>query len=192
MADRMLTLVDTIAGRLLDEIVAEGARRMLAAALEAKIDAYVAGFVDVLDEHGHRMAVRNGHGVGRSIVTGAGPIVVEAPRVNNRRVDEATGKRRRFSRWYATGHHRRQNRQPQGADPVPRPPDQRNRPQGAAGPSIVREAYLTSFPRAVARLAPCRRSNARCSRPRHHLHIGRKCVAWLVSEVCRSERPFWA
>ena len=62
MADRMLTLVDTIAGRLLDEIVAEGARRMLAAALEPEIDAYVAGLVDVLDEHGYlnRMAVRNG------------------------------------------------------------------------------------------------------------------------------------
>ncbi len=56
-------------GMLLNEIVAEGARRMLAAALEAEVDAYVAGLVD---EHGHRMVVRNGHAVPRAIVTGAG------------------------------------------------------------------------------------------------------------------------
>ena len=69
---------------------------------------------------------------------------VEAPRVNDRRVDEATGKRRRFSIRYATGHHRRQNRQPQGADPVPRPPDQKQaagsrRPLDRAGglPDLV-------------------------------------------------------
>ena len=57
---------------LLDEIVSEGARRMLAAALEAEVDAYVTGLVGEVDEYGHRMVVRNGRAVGRSIVTGAG------------------------------------------------------------------------------------------------------------------------
>jgi putative transposase len=80
----------------LDEIVAEGARRMLAAALEAEVDAYVSSFTSEVDEHGHRLVVRNGHAEARSLVTGAGPIEVHAPRVNDRRVDEVTGERMRF------------------------------------------------------------------------------------------------
>lgn len=80
----------------LDEIVAEGARRMLAVALEAEVDAYVSALVDERDEHGRRLVVRNGHAVERKVVTGAGPIPVRAPRVNDRRVDPGTGERIRF------------------------------------------------------------------------------------------------
>ena len=83
-------------GSGLDELVREDARRMLAAALEAEVDAYVSGLVDELDEHGKRLVVRNGHAEPRQIVTGAGPVEVRAPRVNDRRVDDATGERRRF------------------------------------------------------------------------------------------------
>ena len=83
-------------GSSLDEIVREGARRMLAFALEAEVDAYVSGLVDDLDENGKRLVVRNGHAEARQIVTGAGPVEVVAPRVNDRRVDEASGERRRF------------------------------------------------------------------------------------------------
>ena len=80
----------------LDELVAEGARRMLAAALEAEVDAYVTALSDERDEAGHRLVVRNGDAVARSLVTGAGPIEVRAPRVDDRRVDEATGEKMRF------------------------------------------------------------------------------------------------
>jgi putative transposase len=80
----------------LDELVAEGARRMLAAALEAEVDAYVALLAAERDEEGMRLVVRNGHAVARSLVTGAGPIEVRAPRVNDRRVDEVSGQRCRF------------------------------------------------------------------------------------------------
>jgi transposase-like protein len=45
----------------LDEIVREGARRMLAAALEAEIEAYIATHAGDRDEHGRRLVVRNGH-----------------------------------------------------------------------------------------------------------------------------------
>jgi putative transposase len=83
-------------GSSLDEIVREGARRMLAAALEAEADAYVAGLVNEVDEVGRRLVVRNGRAVARDIVTGAGPVEVVAPRVNDRRVDEVTGERCRF------------------------------------------------------------------------------------------------
>jgi putative transposase len=80
----------------LDELVAEGARRMLATALEAEVDAYVALLAAERDEEGMRLVVRNGHAVARSLVTGAGPIEVRAPRVNDRRVDEVSGQRCRF------------------------------------------------------------------------------------------------
>jgi putative transposase len=80
----------------LDALVAEGARRMLAAALEAEVDAYVSSLIDEVDEHGRRLVVRNGHAEPRSLVTGAGPLEVQAPRVNDRRVDEGTGERMRF------------------------------------------------------------------------------------------------
>ncbi len=80
----------------LDEIVTEGARRMLAAALEAEVEAYVSSFLGEVDEHGHRLVVRNGHAEERSLVTGAGAVSVRAPRVDDRRVDEVTGEPMRF------------------------------------------------------------------------------------------------
>jgi len=80
----------------LDAIVAEGARRMLAAALEAEVDAYVSSLTDMRDEHGHRLVVRNGHAEERSLVTGAGALPVRAPRVDDRRVDDVTGDKMRF------------------------------------------------------------------------------------------------
>jgi len=81
----------------LDELVAEGARRMLAAALEAEVDGYISSLIHEVDEHGHRLVVRNGHAQPRSLVTGAGPIEVRAPRVDDRRIDSETGERCRFS-----------------------------------------------------------------------------------------------
>jgi predicted amidohydrolase len=82
---------------LIDELVREGARRMLAEALKAEVDAYIAAFADERDEAGHRLVVRNGHHEPRQVLTSAGAIEVRAPRVNDKRIDEATGGRRRFS-----------------------------------------------------------------------------------------------
>jgi len=81
----------------LDAICREGARRMLAAALEAEADAYIAALAGERDENGHRLVVRNGHAEPRVIATGAGPIEITAPRINDRRVDEDTGERCRFT-----------------------------------------------------------------------------------------------
>jgi putative transposase len=80
----------------LDEIVLEGAQRMLAAALEAEVDAYITALVDQRDERGRRLVVRNGHAEPRTVTTAAGPIEVHASRVNDRRVDDDTGERCRF------------------------------------------------------------------------------------------------
>lgn len=80
----------------LDEICREGARRMLAAALEAEADAYIAELVGELDESGRRLVTRNGHARPRTITTGSGPIEIRAPRVNDRRVDAETGEKAKF------------------------------------------------------------------------------------------------
>jgi len=97
----MLSVVNgdgtTESGSLIDDIVREGARRMLAAALEAEVDQYIAELAAEKDEAGCRLVVRNGRHRPRSVTTAAGPVEVTAPRVNDRRVDEATGQRMRFS-----------------------------------------------------------------------------------------------
>jgi transposase-like protein len=70
---------------------------MLAAALQAEVDAYVAAFTDQRDENGRRLVVRNGSHQPRSVLTSAGAVEVTAPRVNDRRVDPDTGERQRFA-----------------------------------------------------------------------------------------------
>ncbi len=82
----------------LDEIARQGARKMLAHALQAEVDAYLRAAAEgERDEHtGHALVVRNGYHHSREIVCGAGTIEVRAPRVNDKRVDEATGQRKRF------------------------------------------------------------------------------------------------
>ena len=67
----------------LDEICREGARTMLAAALEAEVDAYLAELVDERDDDGHRLVTRNGHARQRKVQTVAGAVEIEAPRVND-------------------------------------------------------------------------------------------------------------
>jgi len=90
--------IDTAAARsLLDEIVRDGAQQMLAAALRAEVAAYIDTHADQLDEHGRRLVVRNGHHLEREVTTAAGAVPVRAPRVNDKRIDEETGERRRFS-----------------------------------------------------------------------------------------------
>jgi transposase-like protein len=80
----------------LDEIAREGARRMLAEALEAEVRDYLEAARDERDEDGRALVVRNGHAREREVLLGAGAVEVRAPRVNDRRVD-GDGNRQRFS-----------------------------------------------------------------------------------------------
>ena len=59
-------------GSLLDEIVRDGARQMLAAALQAEVAAYVEARADQLDGNRHRLVVRNGYHAVREVTTAAG------------------------------------------------------------------------------------------------------------------------
>jgi len=88
---------NTANSSLLDEIVRDGARQMLATALQAEVIAYVEVFADEADEHGRRLVVRNGYHAEREVVTAAGAVPVRQPRVNDKRIDPATGERQQFS-----------------------------------------------------------------------------------------------
>lgn len=79
----------------LDEIARQGARRMLAEALQAEVEAYIEAATDHRDEQGRALVVRNGYAREREILLGAGAVELKAPRVNDRRVDE-DGNRQRF------------------------------------------------------------------------------------------------
>ena len=72
----------------LDELAREGARRMIAAALEAEVAEYVEALRHHRDEDGHALVVRNGRSHHeRTVQMGAGSIKIRAPRVNDRRPD---------------------------------------------------------------------------------------------------------
>lgn len=79
----------TIVRDVLTELAREGARRMLAQALEEEVAAYLAAAVDERDDQGHRLVVRNGHAREREVQTGLGAVPVRAPRVRDGRVDPA-------------------------------------------------------------------------------------------------------
>ena len=70
---------------------------MLAEALQAEVDDYIARFAAERDENGRRLVVRNGSHQPREVLTSAGAVEVIAPRVNDRRTDADTGQRARFS-----------------------------------------------------------------------------------------------
>jgi putative transposase len=80
----------------LDELAREGARRMIATALEAEVGDYIERFADEVNDDGKRLVVRNGRARKRRVTIGSGTVAVRAPRVNDKRVDEETGERLRF------------------------------------------------------------------------------------------------
>ncbi len=69
---------------LLEEIIREGARKLLQAAIEQEVDEFISSFSDKKDEKGRRMVVRNGYLPERSILTGIGPLSVKQPRVRDK------------------------------------------------------------------------------------------------------------
>ena len=67
----------------LDQIVREGARRMLQEAIDAEVEAFVTSHQHRRDEDGRRLVVKNGKLPSREILTGAGPIEVAQGRVRD-------------------------------------------------------------------------------------------------------------
>ena len=67
-----------------EQLLQEGARKLLQAAIENEVIDYIQFHKDRRDENGQRLVVRNGHLPEREIVTGIGPIEVRQPRVRHR------------------------------------------------------------------------------------------------------------
>jgi transposase-like protein len=72
-------------GGMLDELVCEGAQRMLMVGLETEVAGYIERHQQLVDLEGYRLVVRNGRAAERTLVTGAGSLKIRAPRINDRR-----------------------------------------------------------------------------------------------------------
>ncbi len=68
----------------LTEVLREGARTLLAQAIEAEVAEFLAGHADQRDAVGRARLVRNGHLPERTVQTGIGAVAVKAPRVRDR------------------------------------------------------------------------------------------------------------
>lgn len=77
----------------LDEIARQGARRMLAKALEAEVADYIETARGQRGDNGHALVARNGYAKEREVLCGA--VEVKAPRINDKRM-EKNGERKRF------------------------------------------------------------------------------------------------
>ena len=66
------------------EILRQGARRLLAQALETEIEVFINQYKELKDELGRQRIVRNGHLPERDIQTGIGAVPVKAPRIRDR------------------------------------------------------------------------------------------------------------
>jgi putative transposase len=81
----------------LTEIAREGARRMLATALEAEVEAFLDQFAEERLPDGRQRVVRHGYGPERRIQTGIGGLKVRRPKVRDRAADPASCEKVRFT-----------------------------------------------------------------------------------------------
>jgi len=84
MSEAVTSAIAEDSRSVLDAYVREGARKLLQAALECEVESFVAECAGKVDEQGRRLVVRNGYLPARSIMTGAGPLEVEQPRVRDK------------------------------------------------------------------------------------------------------------
>ena len=68
----------------LTEVLRNGARALLAQAVEAEVAALLSDHAGKLTDDGHQRLVRHGHLPKREIMTGIGPVAVRCPRVRDR------------------------------------------------------------------------------------------------------------
>src|SRR5262249_35462477 len=68
----------------LTEVLRDGARALLAQAVEAEVAALLSMHADKLTDDGRARLVRHGHLPEREIMTGIGPVAVRCPRVRDR------------------------------------------------------------------------------------------------------------
>ena len=81
----------------LTEVLRNGARALLAQAIEAEVAGFLAKHTDLKTNDGHQRVVRHGHLPEREVMTGIGPVAVRQPRVRDREVAASDPGRIRFS-----------------------------------------------------------------------------------------------
>jgi transposase-like protein len=78
------------------EILRNGAKKLLAEALEAEIESFLSQYADLKDDQGRMRVTRNGYLPGREVQTGIGPLPVKAPRIRDHQPEDESD-RIRFS-----------------------------------------------------------------------------------------------
>jgi transposase-like protein len=86
---------DTFVDDPITDILRQGARKLLAQALETEIEIFISQYKDLTDQIGRQRIVRNGHLPEREIQTGIGAVPVKAPRIRDRHAKAS--KRIKFS-----------------------------------------------------------------------------------------------
>ena len=81
----------------LTDVLRNGARALLAQAVEAEVADFLGRHADLKTEDGHRRVVRHGHLPEREVMTGIGPVAVRQPRVRDRKAGAEDPARIRFS-----------------------------------------------------------------------------------------------
>jgi len=81
----------------LTAVLRSGARRLLAQAIEAEAEAFLALMKGERLPDGRERVVRHGHGPERQVQTGIGPVAVQRPKLRDRAVSEAGADRIRFT-----------------------------------------------------------------------------------------------
>ena len=81
----------------LTEILRNGARALLAQAVEAEVADFLGKYADLKTADGHQRIVRHGHLPEREVMTGIGPVAVRQPRVRDREANVTCPDRIRFS-----------------------------------------------------------------------------------------------
>ncbi|MET4117921.1 transposase-like protein [Bradyrhizobium sp. JR1.5] len=77
--------------------MSNGARALLAKAVEAEVADFLGQHADLKTADGHHRVVRHGHLPEREVTTGIGPVAVRQPRVRDRKAGAADPGRIRFS-----------------------------------------------------------------------------------------------
>ena len=69
---------------VLTRMLRQGAKDLLANAVQAELTEFLAQYQDVVDDQGRQLVVRNGYLPEREIMTGLGPVEIEVPKTRDR------------------------------------------------------------------------------------------------------------
>ena len=82
--DTIVSFSDPAFGNELSDLEREGARRIIAQAVEAELNVFLNEHAEALDALGRRAVVRNGYQPRRQVLTGVGPVTVRVPKTRDR------------------------------------------------------------------------------------------------------------